>query len=338
MTAMRAPESLDIYLRWLAHHAFLNVYIAPVLWFSLSLALLPLSPLIVWLLCVGIGSISLVRMWLRPSDTARAVKDWSREVVVVTGGSHGVGDHIATTLARTLEAKAVIVLDINPPLIQNANVFYFKCDVSNKTAVREVAAKIIRTHGHPTMLVNNAGIVRGKTLLDLTEEDIERTVGVNLLAQFFLVKAFLPGFIDANRGHIVNIASVMGMVGVNKMTDYCASKFGAVGFTEALRQELVGTNVAVSCIYPGLIETGMFHGVQQNLPWVTPPLSIETVANTVIAALKSGQDQEIKLPLYGTLLPILRVLPSEISDLVKYVTGANNGMNTFSGSHAKTAH
>lgn len=117
-----------------------------------------------------------------------------------------------------------------------------------------VANQIIQKR-HPTMLVNNAGVVTGKKLINCSIPEIERlilglkyitvslcrTIKVNVLGHFYLIKAFLPGLIQQKSGHILSVASVMGLTGAAYAVDYCASKFAVTGYMEALRQELVGT-------------------------------------------------------------------------------------------------
>ena len=88
------------------------------------------------------------------------------------------------------------------------------------------------------MLINNAGVVSAENILNLTDQMIERTIAVNTTSHFYTIKEFLPGMIAKKRGHIVTISSMAGIAGVSKLTDYCASKHGAVGLDASLRFEL----------------------------------------------------------------------------------------------------
>jgi all-trans-retinol dehydrogenase (NAD+) len=118
------------------------------------------------------------------------------------------------------------------------------------------------------MLINNAGVVSGRALLDTPDELIERSFSVNTLAHFWTVKAFLPTMLENDHGHIVSIASMAGHVGIPKLIDYCASKFAAVGFDEALRLELEvmgAEGVHTTAICPYFIQaTGMFDTVNSR--------------------------------------------------------------------------
>jgi all-trans-retinol dehydrogenase (NAD+) len=112
------------------------------------------------------------------------------------------------------------------------------CDVSRREEVYRAAEQVKRESGPVDVLVNNAGVVSGRRLLELPDEKIELTFGVNTLALFWTAKAFLPDMIGRNRGHVVTIASASGLIGVAQLADYSASKWAAVGFDESLRAEL----------------------------------------------------------------------------------------------------
>ncbi|KAH7878060.1 uncharacterized protein C8R40DRAFT_1225046 [Lentinula edodes] len=128
--------------------------------------------------------------------------DWGEQIVVVTGGASGVGELLANTLA--VRNVTVVVLDVNPIVSENHNIVYYKCDISKWDAVEAVSKKIVEEIGHPTVLVNNAGVVQGKLVTDLSAADVQQTIGVNTLAHFWTLKAFLPNMIKNNSGHIVS--------------------------------------------------------------------------------------------------------------------------------------
>ena len=109
----------------------------------------------------------------------------------------------------------------------------YQVDVTNRQQVYDIAKKVTNEMGEVTILVNNAGIVSGKKIFDPENNDsyMEKTVQVNTIAHFWTVKAFLPAMIRNNHGHFVTIASSAGLVGVNGLADYCASKFGIIFIT-----------------------------------------------------------------------------------------------------------
>ncbi|KAK6096317.1 hypothetical protein MT418_003157 [Batrachochytrium dendrobatidis] len=323
--AFWTPQTLDISLNAFFHYLLLNAWVAPLFWLSIPFFMHGFFPLlgsiILWMTCFALASISIVRLMLQKPATR--ITSWSTEIIIITGGSHGIGAVLTDILANTKKVKKVVVLDKIPPTIQAENVCYFECDVSDSKAVEQVGSKIVNQVGNPTALINSAGIVSGKTMMDLTVSEIKQTIGVNLLGPFYTIKAFLPGFMDRNKGHIINIASVLGLSGTAQVSDYCASKFGVVGMTESLRQEIAHSNVYVTCVYPGLTTTGMFEGLSHKFPWLTPFMEPKRVAHAIVDALESGQSHDIKFPLYAHALPLLHILPIEISDLVKCVSFSN---------------
>jgi len=190
--------------------------------------------------------------------------DWGEQIVLITGGASGVGELLANTLA--VRNVAVVVLDIKPIVTENYNITYYNCDVSKWEEVEAVAKKVIEDIGHPTVLVNNAGVVQGKLLLDLSPEDIRQTFDVNTLAHFWTLKAFLPEMIKKKSGHIITVASIGGLFGIAQMTDYNASKAANVSLHESLRYELDKRyhtpQIRTSLILPGHIMTPLFSTVR----------------------------------------------------------------------------
>jgi short-subunit dehydrogenase len=184
------------------------------------------------------------------------------------------------------------------------------------------------------MLVLNAGVVHAKTMLDLSPKEIDISIDLNLKNHFYMIKQVLPKFIDQNHGHILSVSSVMGLTGTAGLSDYNATKFAVNGLMESLRQELSNTNVCVSCIFPGLVKTGMFTGVKHSYEWFTPELEVEHVSGAMLDCLEGMQSREVVMPVYGTLLPLLKMFPIELSDLFKYYVG-NNDYKGFKHSHSK---
>ena len=147
-------------------------------------------------------------------------------------------------------------------------VVIFKCDVSDKDSVSEGARVARDAFGDVTILINNAGIVSGKKLLEISDFMMKKTIEVNTLAHLYTIREFMPAMIRANRGHIVSICSVAGLFGTAGLTDYSASKFGAFAIDEALRLEIrkMNYNINTTCICPYFINTGMFEGVKGRWP------------------------------------------------------------------------
>lgn len=261
--------------------------------------------------------------------------DWGEQIVVITGGSSGIGELIANTLA--VRNVTVVVLDVKPIETENYNITYYQCDVSKWEEVEAVAKRIEEELGNPTVLINNAGVVQGKSLVDLTPEDIQQTFSVNTLAHFWTLKAFLPEMIKRNKGHIVNMASVAGMVGMARMTDYNASKAALISLHESLRYELdhqhKAPGVRTTLVVAGHVLTRMFSTVRLSQNWLyrffVPSLPPVALAKAVIAALDEQHSQTIYLPFYANFVPFLPLLPSFLRDFAQWISGCDYAMEDF---------
>ncbi|XP_076039580.1 epidermal retinol dehydrogenase 2-like [Oratosquilla oratoria] len=265
-------------------------------------------------------------------------KDIKGNVVLITGGGSGIGRLMCLKFAK-FGAK-IVTWDVNTPaneetarMVREAG---GEChaqtvDLCNRDAIYVAADIIKKDIGKVDILVNNAGIVTGKSFLDSPDDSIQRTFDVNTMAHFWLAKAFLPEMLSADKGHIVTVASLAGMVGVNKLTDYCASKFAAVGFDETLRTELMvegrkGVHTTLVCPY--YIDTGMFDGVSSRL---MPILKPEFVANSIVDGTLCNE-YVIILPWYSRFLVLLKLLlPQKAIYLCGRVIGVNCSMDEFRG-------
>jgi all-trans-retinol dehydrogenase (NAD+) len=182
------------------------------------------------------------------------------------------------------------------------------------------------------ILVNNAGIVSGKPLLEIPDEAIERTFQVNTLALFWMVRAFLPAMITQRRGHLVNIASAAGLAGTSRLTDYCSSKYAAVGFDESLRLELkrLGLPIRTTIVCPFYIDTGMFKGVKTRFSWLLPILEPGYVTRRILGAIE-GNRARLVMPRFLLVLPLVRLLPPGPFDALLGFFGVNCSMDDFKG-------
>ena len=260
--------------------------------------------------------------------------------IVITGGASGIGRLIAKKLAA-LGGHVVIwdihqgnldkvVSEINATARQPA--LGFICDVSRREEVYRVAEQVKVAAEPVDILINNAGIVSGKQLLDIPDEQIAMTFATNTLALFWTAKAFLPQMIECNRGHIVNIASASALVGVAKLSDYAASKWATMGFDESLRAELkqISPGVRTTVVCPYYINTGMFKGVKSRVPWLLPILEEDYVAERVVTAIRRNQPR-VMMPMLLYLLSPLRLLPVGAFDWIANFLGVNVAMLAFTG-------
>ena len=215
----------------------------------------------------------------------------------------------------------------------------YVCDVSDRREVYRMAREVKAKVGPAQIVVNNAAIISGQRLLDIPDERIEAVFGVNVLALYWMTKAFLPEMIERNSGHIVTMASAAGLLGVNRQTDYSASKHAAIGFAESLRVELKRcgyTGIKTTIVETFYVDTGMTEGVKTRFPRLLPILKQEEVADRVIRAVLQDE-QEVRMPFMLKLVPVFRVLPVALFDRVAEFFGVHESMEGFVGrSEAKT--
>lgn len=255
--------------------------------------------------------------------------------VLVTGGGNGIGRLMALGAAE--RGASVVVWDRDATRAQSVrdeirarggSAEHAVVDVTDVEAVNAAAA----TTAPVDVLVNNAGVVSGKRLLEATETEIRRTFEVNTLALYWVTRAFLPGMVARHRGTVVTVSSAAGLIGVAQQTDYSASKFAAFGFAESLRAELrldqTGVHSLVVCPY--YIDTGMFDGVHTKWPLLLPILHERHVATKVLDSVEKGRALLVMPPLARTI-PLLRALPVRAFDAVADLLGVNQTMAGFTG-------
>lgn len=200
--------------------------------------------------------------------------------IVVTGGSSGLGHAV---VERVLAAGGrPVVLDLKPP---QADVPYVAVDLSDARAAEDAVATLAAETGELSAVVTAAGIDTPGTLATVPAEAWERVVQVNLIGTAAVIRAALP-HLERSGGHVVTVASTLGLRALSDATAYCAAKFGVVGFTRALAAELAG-RVGVTLLVPGGMRTGFFDGRdEQYRPGADAQLNDPAnVADAVLFAL-----------------------------------------------------
>lgn len=270
----------------------------------------------------------------------------SGRTVVITGGASGMGRLLALKMARL--GATVVVYDLDAGALESVveeikastgrDAHGFVCDVSDREEVYLTAEKVHESVGAVDILVNNAGIVSGRRFMDLPDEKIEAVIGVNVLALYWMTRSFLPDMLERGSGHVVTIASAAGLLGVDKQTDYSASKHAAIGFTESLRVELKKTgypNVRTTIVEPFYVDTGMFEGVKTRFRRILPILKQEEVTDRIVKAVQRDR-QELKMPFIVNLVPAFRLLPVDLFDRLADFFGINASMDEFRGRGERT--
>ncbi|EER31320.1 conserved hypothetical protein [Candida tropicalis MYA-3404] len=264
------------------------------------------------------------------------------DIVLITGGASGLGKQLVLQLKY--KKANVVVFDIKIPSEPEKvpGVAYYQCDVSDRQQILQTQKMVQREIGVVTVLINNAGIATGKTVLDLSYLEIEKTIQVNLLSSFYTIKAFLPDMILKNRGYIITIASVLGYMSPARLSAYGASKSGLIALHESLTYELGSPSlnphgIKTLLVCPGQLKTGMFQGVKTPSTILAPELDPKFVASYVVNAIEQGRRGEIKLPLYGKVIPIFRAFPWPIVELTRKICGIDKSMVEFKAKLSKVA-
>lgn len=186
----------------------------------------------------------------------------------------------------------------------------------------------------PTVLINNAAIVVGKRLLDMTISEVERSLSTNLLSHFYTLKTFLPALARSESGGtVVTLSSVIGHTGAAQLTDYAAAKAGVTALHKSLAAELGDTHpdIRMVLVTPGQVSTPLFYGVQTPNSFLAPVVEPIDVAKAIISAIDNGYSTSIAMPLYARWIDWFNVLPMGVQQVARSVAGVDRGMKTFVG-------
>ncbi|KAM5354635.1 hypothetical protein ACJ41O_001282 [Fusarium nematophilum] len=216
---------------------------------------------------------------------------------------------------------AVISFDTKPPDTAPNNAHFYNVDITSPEAIHEAAEKVRDKVGHPTVLINNAGLVLGKDILHCPKDHIRRMFDVNILSHFWLVQEFLPAMIKAQHGHVVTMASVASFITIASNIDYSCTKAGLVAFYEGLAQDLKHRyntkDVMTSIVYPYWVRTPLIQNLTTHPSFKDPLLEPEHIAEVVVDHVVKGQSGHVYLPAHVGLLSGIRGFPLWLQELVR---------------------
>jgi short-subunit dehydrogenase len=233
-------------------------------------------------------------------------------IAVVTGASSGIGRETALALAS--QGASVVLAARRRPLLESLAVeiesrggraLVVPTDVADVSAVESLAAAVHGEFGRCDILVNNAGIPAYGPFTDISPEDIEYVVRVNLLGVLHGTRVFLPGMLEAGSGHIVNVASLAGRQAVPRGSVYAATKHAVVGFSESVFYEVRDQGVRVTAINPGWVETPGFPQDHLDRRMVMWP---RQVSAAIVRAIQRNAGPQVSVPRAGGMLEAFRVV------------------------------
>ncbi|KAK3313346.1 hypothetical protein B0H66DRAFT_565922 [Apodospora peruviana] len=249
--------------------------------------------------------------------------DWPNEIAVVTGGSSGIGRGITERLAALGVRVAVLdVQDLPKDMQSIPGIRFYRCDVTSTESIAAAADAVRREIGHPSILVNNAGVAKPMPILKTEEAFLRRILGVNLMALWFTTQQFLPRMVQRNKGHIVTVASIASFVALATAADYSATKAGALAFHESLASEIKhqykAPGVLTSVIHPNFARTALIDDFAGRLERNgVRLLTSDVIADQVVKQITGKSGGQLVIPRSATVIAGIRGWPTWLQELLR---------------------
>jgi NAD(P)-dependent dehydrogenase (short-subunit alcohol dehydrogenase family) len=241
----------------------------------------------------------------------REPKSLHGKVVAITGGARGIGKATATQLVRAGARVAIGDLDVELARATaqelGSSVTAYELDVTSRESVARFLDAVEADVGPLDVMINNAGIMPLGAFLDESDGSAERQLDINVHGVIFGMKEALPRMLARGHGHVVNLASVAGKGGFPHAATYCATKHAVIGVSEAVRQELKGTGIELTCILPAVVNTELGSGIEAGR--AVKKLEPEEVAKAILGVLREPKFEVFVPASTGTISKVMTLLP-----------------------------
>ena len=228
--------------------------------------------------------------------------DLTNKVAIITGASQGIGKGMAETFSKAGAHVACVsrnkdnLKSVADSLIENGGeASFYTCDVSSLDAFQNTIKEIVENHGSVDILVNNAGVCKDKLIMRMSEDDWNKVININLNGAFNGIKAVSQIMIKQRAGRIINISSIVGLIGNPGQANYAASKAGLIGLSKSAAKELAPRGITVNAIAPGYIATDMTDQItdqaKENLITKIPLGRIGSPSDIAASALFLASDE-----------------------------------------------
>ena len=265
----------------------------------------------------------------------RPQKDIKNQHILITGAGQGIGEQFARQFAAM--GNTVHCVDIEEKLVQNVveelkgeghEAYSYTCDLIKHEQVQALHDDITGAGFVINILVNNAGVVFMREIQDMTLTQIQHSMTVNIIANLWLIKLFLPKMLELNEGHVVNIASLAGMFALRHATDYCAAKAASIHALNQLRVDHMKTEVKFTAVCPFFVNTKMIAGVDPSKLHAT---SAEDMVRTSIRGIRENKEV-IMIPSGFRVLKVIRdFAPAYLMRSLKNVEKEKKALKHFIG-------
>lgn len=287
------------------------------------------NPLFMWLLNIRYKYI-VTSLWILRYINNRLREGPKRshlkKSLLITGGSRGLGKEIVTEFHDKLDIDQIIIIDVEEPEFKPENVIYiqhdFSIDNNGQDLIKEIERNVpISEIG---LVICNAGVRQETGLINSSKIGIFNIVNVNWIQQISLIQQILAKRIKSqNYTHILGVSSVLGFLSPKNLGVYSGTKSAFLNTLDSLRHETNRDLVSVSCIIPGQLDTKMFDDKNVNRI-LAPVIQSKKLARRISEIVDSSSNGEFVYPVYGRFLPIVKILPYMIQDLLRSLSGIDN--------------